>query len=192
MTRVDREGRHGHRGAVVWLTGLSGAGKTTMAGALERALFERHIEAFVLDGDNVRRGLSADLGFSATDRSENIRRIAQVARLFADAGIVAVTAFISPYAADRDRARRVVEDEAPGGGAAFLEVHVDAPLSVCEARDPKGLYRKARNGQIAHFTGVTDPYEPPRHPDVALHTDRDGIQACVDQLLERLLPRIGR
>jgi len=160
-----------------------------MAGELERALFARQVEVFVLDGDNVRLGLSSDLGFSASDRSENTRRIAEVARLFADAGLVAVTAFISPYASDRERARRIAES---GAGVAFLEVYVDAPLSVCEARDPKGLYKKARGGQLAHFTGVTDPYEPPLHADVVLHTDRDGVEACVDQMLERLLPLIGR
>jgi adenylyl-sulfate kinase len=192
VTRIDRETRHGHRGAVVWLTGLSGAGKTTMAGELERALFERDVSVFVLDGDNIRRGLSSDLGFSATDRSENIRRIAEVARLFADAGFVAVTAFISPYASDRERARQIVEATALGASLAFLEVYVDAPLPVCEARDPKGLYKSAREGQIAHFTGVTDPYEAPEHPDVVLHTDRDSVQACVEQVLARLLPVIGR
>ncbi len=192
VSRPEREVRHGHRGAVVWLTGLSGAGKTTLAGELERALFDRHIATFVLDGDNIRRGLSADLGFSAGDRRENIRRIAEVARLFADAGLVVVTAFISPYADDRERARQVARGPVPAEGVDFLEVYIDAPLSVCEARDPKGLYKKARDGQIAHFTGVTDPYEPPAHPDVVLHTDRDGIQACVDQVLARLLPLIGR
>jgi adenylyl-sulfate kinase len=190
IARNDRERRHGHRGAVVWLTGLSGAGKTTMAGALERALFARDIEAFVLDGDNIRRGLSADLGFAAADRTENIRRIAEVARLFADAGLVAITAFISPYARDRARARAIAEAAEPG--VPFLEVHVDAPLGVCEARDPKGLYRQARAGEVRHFTGLTDPYEPPAHPDVTLHTDRDSIDGCLAQLLERLLPLIGR
>jgi adenylyl-sulfate kinase len=192
ITRIDREERQGHRGAVVWLTGLSGAGKTTMAGALEHALFERDVAAFVLDGDNIRRGLSSDLGFSAGDRSENIRRIAEVARLFADAGLVAVTAFISPYASDRARARQIAESTALGAAVTFLEVHIDAPLAVCEARDPKGLYKKARGGQIPHFTGVTDPYEPPTNPDVVLHTDRDGVEACVQRLLESLLPRIRR
>ncbi|MEO8481156.1 MAG: adenylyl-sulfate kinase [Acidobacteriota bacterium] len=192
VTRTDRETRHGHRGAVVWLTGLSGAGKTTMAGALERALFARQVTVFVLDGDNIRRGLSSDLGFSATDRRENIRRIAEVARLFADAGLIAVTAFISPYASDRDRARRIAESTEAGPGVPFLEVYVDAPLSVCEARDPKGLYRKARDGQIAHFTGVSDPYEPPAQPDVVLHTGRDGIEVCVQQLLAHLLPLIAK
>lgn len=192
VSRADREARHGHRGAVLWLTGLSGAGKTTLAGALERALFDRNIAAFVLDGDNIRKGLSADLGFSAGDRRENIRRIAEVARLFAEAGLVVVTAFISPYSGDRERARQVARGQVPAEAVDFLEVYIDAPLSVCEARDPKGLYKKARDGQIAHFTGVTDPYEPPTNPDVVLHTDRDGIQACLDQVLARLLPLIGR
>lgn len=163
-----------------------------MAGELERALFARQIDVFVLDGDNIRRGLSSDLGFSAVDRRENIRRIAEVARLFGEAGVVAVTAFISPYASDRDEARRIAAGTGNEDEVAFLEVYVAAPLAVCEARDPKGLYRKARDGRIAHFTGVTDPYEPPTHPDVVLHTDRDGIAACVEQLLARLLPLIGR
>jgi adenylyl-sulfate kinase len=192
ISRADRTARHTHSGAVVWLTGLSASGKTTVAGELERALFDRHVDAFVLDGDNIRQGLSRDLGFSADDRRENIRRIAEVARLFAEAGLVAVTAFISPYAADRDHARRIVEGPTATGGLPFLEVYVDAPLSVCEARDPNGLYKKARSGSITHFTGVTDPYEPPARPDVVLHTDRDGIDTCLDHVLARLLPAIGR
>lgn len=186
VTRAAREARNGHGGAVVWFTGLSGAGKSTMAEALERALFARGVQVFVLDGDNIRLGLSKDLGFSAADRGENIRRIAEVARLFAEAGIVVITAFISPYASDRQRARAIAD--ADGRGVPFIEVYIDASLAVCEARDPKGLYAKARGGQIAHFTGVTDPYEPPDHPEVVLHTGAENVAACVDQLIGYLMP----
>lgn len=193
MSRVDRherEARHGHKGAVVWLTGLSGAGKSTLATALERALFEQGRETIVLDGDAIRRGLSSDLGFSHEDRTENIRRIAEVARLFAEAGLVAITAFISPYARDRARARQIVCGS--GDGVAFVEVHVDAPLAVCEARDPKGLYAGAREGRVAQFTGVSDAYEPPLTPDVQLRTDQLTVDACVARLLGHLAPVIAR
>jgi adenylyl-sulfate kinase len=184
-----RAQRNGHGGAVVWLTGLSGAGKSTMASALERALFDRHMQVFVLDGDNIRLGLSSDLGFSADDRSENVRRIAEVARLFADAGLIAITAFISPYVSDRARARAITQ--AHDSGLPFIEVFIDAPLSVCEARDPTGLYARARDGRIQHFTGVTDPYEPPEAPEVILRTGEHTVAACLDQLLAYLLPRVG-
>jgi bifunctional enzyme CysN/CysC len=186
VTREAREARHGHRGAVVWFTGLSGSGKSTLAEELERALFASGHAVFVLDGDNIRQGLSRDLGFSAADRAENIRRIAEVARLFADAGVVAITAFISPYASDRVRARAIAE--AAGRGVPFVEVFVDAPLAVCETRDPKGLYAKARGGVVPHFTGITDPYEAPSAPDIVVHTDRDDVATCLAQLLSYLRP----
>jgi bifunctional enzyme CysN/CysC len=164
--RVTKEARwlaNGHRGGVLWLTGLSGSGKTTLALELERRLHEAGRLAYVLDGDNVRQGLSADLGFSPDERAENIRRIGEVAALFADAGYIVITAFISPYRRDRQRARRAAVDP-------FHLVHLSAPLEVCEERDPRGLYKKARRGEIADFTGVSAPYEAPEHPDLTVDT----------------------
>ena len=180
VTREQREQLLQQRGCVVWMTGLSASGKSTVARALEERLVELGHLAYVLDGDNVRHGLNADLGFSREDRAENIRRIAAVAALFADAGLIAITAFISPYSADRDRARSTVGDER------FVEVFVDAPLAVCEDRDPKGFYRKARSGEITEFTGVGAPYEEPEDPDVVVRTDRQGPSACVERLLREL------
>lgn len=165
---VDAQARrraHGHGGAVLWLTGLSGSGKSTIGHRIERMLTERGVFAYVLDGDNIRHGLNSDLGFSPEDRVENIRRIGEVARLFADAGAVVLSAFISPYREDRDRVRALL----PSG--AFVEIFVDTPLEVCEARDPKGLYRKARAGAISGFTGIDAPYEAPEHPEVHLRTE---------------------
>ncbi len=156
-------------GATVWFTGLSGSGKSTVAVEVERALVSAGRAAYLLDGDNVRHGLNADLGFSAADRNENIRRIGEVARLFADAGVVALVPVISPYRADRARARAIHE----AVGLPFVEVFVDTPLEVCEARDPKGLYAKARAGEITGFTGIDDPYEAPEHADLRL-TPADG------------------
>jgi len=185
VSREEREARNRHKGAVVWLTGLSGAGKSTLAGHLERALFDRGMQTFVLDGDNVRLGLNRDLRFSAEDRAENIRRVAEVAKLFAEAGCVAVTAFISPYRSDRIRARRIVSQEGPE--IPFFEVFVDAPLAVCEQRDPKGLYARARTGGIRQFTGVSDPYQPPDAPDLRLNTASQSIDESLAALLEMLL-----
>jgi bifunctional enzyme CysN/CysC len=160
------------RGATVWFTGLSGSGKSSVAVEVERSIVAAGRPAYLLDGDNVRHGLNADLGFSAADRTENIRRIGEVARLFADAGVVALVPVISPFRADRDRARAIHA----AVGLPFLEVFVDTPLDVCEARDPKGLYAKARAGEIAGFTGIDDPYEAPTHPDLRL-TPADGDPA---------------
>lgn len=177
--RVTKEARwlaNGHRGGVLWLTGLSGSGKTTLALELERRLHEAGRLAYVLDGDNVRQGLSADLGFSPDERAENIRRIGEVAALFADAGYIVITAFISPYRRDRQRARRAAVDP-------FHLVHLSAPLEVCEERDPRGLYKKARRGEIADFTGVSAPYEAPEHPDLTV--DTAGL--TVDESLARLM-----
>lgn len=176
VSSADRARRNGHRGAVIWLTGLSGSGKTTLAMRLEQALFGQGAQAYVLDGDNLRHGLNADLGFGPAARAENIRRAGQVAALFADAGIICIAAFISPYRADRARAR-------DAAGAAFHEVHVHAPLAACEARDPKGLYRRARAGEIAEFTGVSAPYEAPEQPDLRIDTAVAGIDACADELI---------
>jgi len=166
----------GQQGCVVWLTGLSGSGKTTLARALESVLLREGHPAYVLDGDKIRQGLNRDLGFSPEDRDENIRRIGEVAALFADAGVIAITSFISPYREGRRRARRA----APEGR--FLEVFLDVPLSVCEERDPKGLYKKARRGEIEQFTGVSAPYEKPLHPELVLHTDRLSISECVEKI----------
>ena len=171
-----RSARNGHRGGVLWLTGLSGAGKSTIAAEAERRLFEKGYQVGVLDGDNLRHGLSADLGFSPEDRAENIRRIGEVGALFARAGLIAITAFISPYRSDRERARAAYPD-------AFAEIYVRADIATCEARDPKGLYKKARAGEIPEFTGVSAPYEAPESPELVIDTDRSGIDASVDILL---------
>ncbi len=171
----DRAAVFGHRGAVLWLTGLSGAGKSTIAYAVERHLLEQGLHAYVLDGDNIRRGLSAGLGFSAPERSEHLRRVAAAAGLFADAGIIVLVAAISPSHQDRDRARAA----SPGH---FHEIFVDAPLAVCEARDPKQLYQRARRGEITNFTGISAPFEPPQTPDLHLKTDAQDLDACVDAL----------
>ncbi|MEQ8768913.1 MAG: adenylyl-sulfate kinase [Phycisphaerales bacterium] len=171
-------------GATVWMTGLSGSGKSTIASALEHALIERGVFAYRLDGDNVRHGLNANLGFSADDREENIRRIGEVSKLFADAGVVAITSFISPYRADRARVRKLHED----ARLAFVEVFVDTPIEVCESRDPKGLYKKARAGEITGFTGIDDPYEAPESPEVTLPT----AELSIEQSVERCLAAIDR
>jgi bifunctional enzyme CysN/CysC len=171
----------GQRPVTVWLTGLSGAGKSTIATELERLLIGSGNPCYMLDGDNVRAGLNRDLGFGPDDRRENIRRIAEVARLMNDAGLIAVTAFISPYRADREMAREII------GPERFMEVFLDAPLAVCEGRDPKGLYRKARAGEIPEFTGVSAPYEPPLSPAISLDTAQNPVDECVRQLLGRLL-----
>ena len=172
----------GGPGATVWLTGLSASGKSTIAASLERALVERGQAAYLLDGDNLRHGLNGDLGFSAADRSENIRRIGQVARLFADAGVIAIVPVISPYAADRARAR-AAHDEA---GVRFVEVWVSTPIEECERRDPKGLYAKARAGEITGFTGIDDPYEAPQAPELAIDASVVPLETAVEQVLEVL------
>lgn len=179
----ERSDLLGHRPATVWFTGLSGSGKSTIATAVERRLVEHGVNAFVLDGDNVRHGLNRDLGFSPSDREENIRRIGEVCRLFHDAGMVVLTAFISPYERDRDAVRA----RHPGGG--FVEVFVDTPLEVCEARDVKGLYARARAGEIPEFSGVSAPYEPPPAPDLVLDTVADDLDACVVRVLHELATR---
>jgi adenylylsulfate kinase len=176
----ERAALLGQRGAVVWLTGLSGSGKSTLGYALEHALVASGHPAFVLDGDNVRHGLCADLGFSADDRDENIRRVGEVAALFAEAGVIAIASFISPYRAARERARE------RAGADAFIEVYLDTPLEVCERRDPKGLYKKARAGEIPNFTGIGAPYEEPSEPTIRLDTDALSVDACVDELTSYL------
>lgn len=179
VTGEQREKLHGHRGVLVWFTGLSGSGKSTVAGALERALHDLGVSTYLLDGDNVRHGLCSDLGFSDDDRRENIRRVGEVARLMVDAGLVVLSAFISPHRAERQMMR---ERLAPGR---FIEVFVDTPLSTCESRDPKGLYKKARAGELRNFTGIDAVYEAPEHPEIHL----DGEQLVtnlVTQLLDLL------
>ena len=181
IAREDREGRRGHRGAVIWFTGLSGSGKSTIATALDHRLFEDGRFSYVLDGDNVRHGLNGDLGFSPDDREENIRRIGEVAKLMADAGAVVLTAFISPYRKDRDRVREIQTRDMD-----FIEVLVDCPLDVCEERDPKGLYKKARAGEIPQFTGISAPYETPEAPELVVNTSELSVGECVDALMEYL------
>jgi adenylyl-sulfate kinase len=187
-TARTRAARSGHRGAVVWFTGLSGAGKSTIAQALERDLFARGMNTYVLDGDNIRHGLNSNLGFSPEDRVENIRRVSEVAKLMADSGVIAITAFISPYRMDRLRAREIALE----GNAEFIEVFVDAPLQVCEARDPKNLYKRARAGEIREFTGIDAPYEAPNDAEIVVHTDRQTVVESVATILEQLLPRLRR
>ena len=164
VDRAQRAAAYGHRGAVLWFTGLSGSGKSTIAHRVEAMLVDRGVFVYVLDGDNIRHGLNSDLGFSPEEREENIRRIGEVARLFADSGAVVLSAFISPYRRDRDRVRALL------GQNEFVEVFVDTPLEICEARDPKGLYKKARAGEISNFTGIDAPYEAPESPEVHLET----------------------
>lgn len=177
VVREHREHLAGHRGRVVWFTGLSGAGKSTLANALEVRLHQANMRTYVLDGDNIRRGLCKDLGFSDADRVENMRRVSEVARLFVDAGVIVLVAFISPFRAERQAARELL---APGD---FLEVFVDVPLAVAEQRDTKGLYQKARSGALSHLTGIDSPYEPPLAPDLTLRTDLLSVESCVAQML---------
>jgi adenylylsulfate kinase len=185
VTRSKREGLSGHRGFTIWFTGLSAAGKSTLAVAVEEALHEHGCHAYVLDGDNIRHGLNSNLGFSPEDRVENIRRIAEVAKLFRDAGVISLTAFISPYRADREGARKLAEAE----NDAFIEVFVDCSIEVCEQRDPKGMYKKARAGIIKDFTGITAPYEPPENPEIHLRTDQTSVEECVQAVMNYLIDR---
>jgi bifunctional enzyme CysN/CysC len=183
VVRAERAAVTGGPGAVVWFTGLSGSGKSTVAVEVERSLVAAGRAAYLLDGDNLRHGLNGDLGFSAEDRGENVRRVGEVAALFADAGVVAVVPLVSPYRSDRDRVRRRVT----GAGLPFLEVHVDTPLELCESRDPKGLYAKARAGELTGMTGIDDPYEAPEAPELVLRPD-DGDPSAQASLVLALLP----
>ena len=183
-SRAEKERQLGHRGAVVWFTGLSGSGKSTLAIALERALSARGILCRILDGDNVRCGINAGLGFSEADRRENIRRVAEVCRLFVDTGVVVLACFVSPTRELRQMAAGIV------GPGDFLEVYVSTPLAECERRDVKGLYAKARRGEIRDFTGISAPFEEPDAPALRLDTSGRSVDGCVDRLLERLLPAI--
>lgn len=185
VNRQLREDLLRQKGCTIWLTGLSASGKSTLAFTLEHALIQRNRLAYVLDGDNVRHGLNKNLGFSAADREENIRRIGEVAKLFADSGIITMTSFISPYRQDRDIARKIHIE----AGLFFVEVFVDAPIEICEKRDPKGLYKKARLGEIKGFTGIDDPYEPPEHADLVIYTGemtpQEGAMKILGYLVEK-------
>lgn len=181
VTREEREKLAGHKGCTIWLTGLSASGKSTIANLLDAALAQQGLRSFILDGDNVRHGLNRDLGFSPADRTENIRRIGEVAKLFTEAGVIVATAFISPYRADRDQVRAIMKK------GDFLEVLVDAPLEVCEKRDPKGLYKKARSGEVKEFTGISAPYEAPESPELVLHSGRYTAEECAQQLYDHLV-----
>jgi adenylylsulfate kinase len=182
ISRDDRDRLMNQRGATLWFTGLSGSGKSTIAVALEEALFERGHLSYRLDGDNIRLGINKNLGFSAEDRTENIRRIGEIAKLFVDSSVIALTSFISPYREDRDKVRALHEE----AGMPFIEVFVDCSLDEAEKRDPKGLYKKARAGEIKNFTGIDDPYEAPESAEIHLHTDQMTLQEEVDLLLEYL------
>jgi adenylylsulfate kinase len=185
ITREHRQKLLGHRGATIWFTGLSGSGKSTVAVELEGVLHERGVLAYRLDGDNVRLGINKNLGFSAADRTENIRRIGEIAKLFVDSGIIALSSFISPYRADRDAVRSLHE----AAGMDFIEVFVDCSLEAAEARDPKGLYKKARAGEIKNFTGIDDPYEAPERAEIHLHSDRQSLAEEVAVILAELTRR---
>ncbi len=182
INRPERAQLLGHGGATLWFTGLSGSGKSTIAVALEQALYQRGVLVYRLDGDNIRLGINKNLGFSAEDRAENIRRVGEVSKLFVDGGVIVLSSFISPYLADRQIVRELhAADNMP-----FIEVFVDCSLEAAEERDPKGLYKKARAGEIKNFTGIDDPYEAPEAPEVHLHTDRQSLEEEVEQLLELL------
>ena len=180
VAREEREAQNNHKAAVLWFTGLSGSGKSTIAREVERRLFERGLQTMMLDGDQVRHGLSGDLGFSPYDRKENIRRIGEVARLFFEQGSLTLCTFVSPYTEDRDRVRGLLPE------GRFIEVHVDCDIEVLKERDPKGLYERAENGEIENFTGVSAPYEAPESPEIRLETDEQDIDSCVDAVIQML------
>lgn len=180
VTRARREALNGHRGAVLWFTGLSGAGKSTLAHAVEEKLHQRGYRTFVLDGDNIRHGLCSDLGFTPENRVENVRRVGEVTKLFLEAGIIVLTAFISPFRAERDRVRNLV------GHGDFIEIYCDSPVEICESRDVKGLYQKARAGLIPEFTGISSPYEIPLNPELIVNTGATDLDACVQRVIDEL------
>lgn len=184
ISTAEREARNRHKGGVLWFTGLSGSGKSTLAIALEEELFKRGYQVYVLDGDNVRAGLTSDLGFSHEDRTENIRRVGEVAALFARAGVICISAFISPYREDRAVARRAAGDM-------FHEVYINADVATCERRDPKGLYKKARAGEIADFTGVSAPYEEPERAEITIDTREQTVEESVETLVEFVTSRLS-
>jgi len=183
VTRHRREEQNGHRGSIIWFTGLSGSGKSTLAHSVEEALHQRSCRTFVLDGDNVRHGLCGDLGFTSKDRVENIRRIGEVAKLFMEAGVIVLTAFISPFREDRERVRGMVEH------GDFIEIFCDSSIEVCERRDVKGLYKKARAGQISEFTGISSPYEIPQNPELTIQTGVEELDVCTQRVIDMLIQR---
>ncbi len=183
VTTEQKSSLKGHKAVLLWYTGLSGSGKSTVANAVEQKLLERGCHSYLLDGDNVRHGLNNDLGFTDEDRIENIRRISEVAKLFVDAGLLVSTAFISPFQKDRDQARALLKD------AMFLEVFIDTPLAVCESRDPKGLYKKARAGEIANFTGISSVYESPTDAEIHVKTESLSIEKCADLVVAALIEK---
>tara|TARA_R110002073_G_scaffold72537_1_gene177606 strand:- start:631980 stop:632576 length:597 start_codon:yes stop_codon:yes gene_type:complete len=184
ITRKERNESNGHRSLLIWFTGLSGSGKSTIANALEMKLFENRIKTYTLDGDNIRGGINKDLTFSPEGRTENIRRIAEVANLFVDAGVVVLAAFVSPYREDREAIKNVV------GAENFMEVYVNASVEACEKRDVKGLYKKARAGEIKNFTGISDPYEAPLNPDIEIKTEELTIDASVEKLVKSIYKKL--
>lgn len=180
VARDEREAVQPHRSFVAWFTGLSGSGKSTLASCVERALHAAGYRTIILDGDNIRHGLSNNLGFSAQDRSENLRRVAEVSKLFLEAGVVVLAAFVSPYQSERQKVRALFND------SDFMEVYCRCSLETCEKRDVKGLYRKARMGEVLSFTGISDPYEPPNNPDLCVDTENASIEACVDMIVRQI------
>ena len=180
VTRERREAQNGHRGAIIWFTGLSGSGKSTLAHEVEERLHQMGCRTYVLDGDNVRHGLCGDLGFSDADRVENIRRIGEVSKLFTEAGLIVLTAFISPFQADRNKVRAMVQQ------GEFVEIFCQCPIEVCEQRDVKGLYKKARAGEISHFTGISSPYEEPERPELVVNTSILSLEECVREVIAKL------
>ncbi|WP_163183718.1 adenylyl-sulfate kinase [Neobacillus sedimentimangrovi] len=183
VTKEDRHVLNGHKSCVLWFTGLSGSGKSTLANAVDQALYQRGVHSYVLDGDNVRHGLNRDLQFNKEDRRENIRRIGEVAKLFVDSGQIVSAAFISPYLADRQLVRNMFE---PGE---FIEIYLNCPIQVCEERDPKGLYEKARKGEISEFTGISSPYEIPQHPEIIIESNRESMEEAVHKIITYLEDR---
>ncbi|MFC4559823.1 adenylyl-sulfate kinase [Virgibacillus kekensis] len=177
ITKKDRQKLNGHKSCALWLTGYSGSGKSTVANELDRQLHAMELQSYVLDGDNVRQGLNRDLGFSQNDRIENIRRVGEVAKLFVDSGVIVMTAFISPYQKDRNQVRELFDADE------FFEIYIDCPLEVCETRDPKGLYQKARNGEICDFTGIDSPYEPPSSPDLTIDTVNFSVNEAAKEIV---------
>lgn len=180
VTKSERQEKNGHKSVVLWFTGLSGSGKSTISVALENALFERGVRSYRLDGDNIRHGLNNNLGFSPEDRKENIRRIGEVSKLLSDAGLITLTAFISPYREDRDHVREILED------GEFIEVYTKASVAACEERDPKQLYKKARAGEIKNFTGIDAPYEAPENPEIIVDTEESSVEEAVEQIIQYL------
>jgi adenylylsulfate kinase len=185
ITRSNHEELQGYRSICIWFTGLSGAGKSTIANAVQQRLFQRKIRTYLLDGDNVRHGLNGDLGFSKEDRQENVRRVAEVAHLFVEAGVTAIAALISPFERDRQMARSIFEQED------FVEIFVNCPIDICIERDPKGLYKKAQVGIIRDFTGISSPYDPPESPELIINTSQYSIDECVDQVMRYLHAKLG-